>query len=137
MPAERPAAPASPPFAGYERLDAKQVVASLREHSQAELTAVESYERANQNRRPILDKLRYMRQPEPFPGYDELSPAEIVACLGEADLNAIKRVRSYERKFSKRREVLDEAVRVHSHRRKNEPAATMAAYAPTMYQAAG
>jgi hypothetical protein len=134
MTAEPPAASASPPFAGYERLKTKEVVGSLWEHSQTELAAVESYERANQNRQPVLDKLRFMRQPEPLPGYDALSPVEIVALLGEAELDTIKRVRSYERKFGKRREVMDEVVRAHSHRRAMEPAAAATPYAPTTYR---
>ena len=137
MTAEPSAASASsPPFEGYERLKTKQVVASLWEHSQAELAAIESYERANQNREPILDKLRFMRQSEPLPDYDALSPAEIVALLGEADLETIKRVRSYERKFAKRREVMDEVGRTHSRRRGIEPAAKARTYAPTQYGSA-
>lgn len=128
---------ASPPFAGYERLNTKQVVGSLSLHSQTELAAVESYERANQNRLPILDKLRFMRQPEPVPGYDDLSPTEIVALLGEADLKTIKKVRGYERKFGNRPDVLDEAGRVHRLRRATEPAAAATPYAPTQYRSAG
>jgi hypothetical protein len=136
MTAEPSAAPASPPFEGYERLKTKQVVASLWEHSQTELAEIESYERANQNRAPILDKLRFMRQPEPLPGYDALSPNEILALLGEADLATIKRVRSYERKFAKRREIMDEVGRTHSRRRGIEPAAKTRSYAPTQYGSA-
>lgn len=128
----------SPPFAGYERLHAKEVAASLSEHSQTELAVVESYERANQNRQPVLDKLRFMRQPEPLPGYDDLSPAEIVALLGEADLSTIKRIRGYERKFGNRREVMDEVVRAHGRRRAKEPTATTPVpYVPTTYRSAG
>jgi hypothetical protein len=77
-----------------------------------------------------------MRQPEPLPGYDALSPAEIVALLGEADLATIKRVRSYERKFGKRREIMDEVGRTHSRRRGIEPAAAPRSYAPTQYGSA-
>ena len=134
MTADTSAPSASPPFADYERLSTKQVVTRLWEHSQTELTAVESYERANQNRQAILDKLKYMRQPEPLAGYDELSPDEIVALLGKADLDTIKRVRSYERKFAKRREVLDEVVRMHSSRRAMQPATTAPGYVPTSYR---
>lgn len=137
MTTEPPTDSASPPFADYDRLRTKQVVTCLWEHSQSELAAVETYERANQNRQAILDKLRYMRQPEPLPGYDELSSAEIVTRLGTADLPTIKRVRAYERKFRKRRDILDEAVRVHRLGRATEPAAAAAPYAPTQYRSAG
>ena len=133
MSADPSAASAPPPFAGYERLSTKQVVTSLWEHSQSELAAVETFERANQSREAVLDKLRYMRQPEPLPGYDELSSAEIVTRLGEADLPTIKRVRAYERKFGKRPDILDEAVRVQHLRRAAQPAAAAAPYVPTQY----
>lgn len=122
--------PASPPFAGYEGLKTRQVVASLSDHSQTELAAVEAFERSHENRRPILDKLRYMRQAEPMPGYDELSTAEIVSRLRKADMNTIKRVRGYERKFANRRDVLEEVVRVHHQRRELEPNAAAAPYVP-------
>lgn len=128
---------ASPPFAGYDRLDAKQVAGSMSDHSQAELAAIESYERANQNRQPVLDKLRFMRQPEPVAGYDALSPAEIRAFLGDADLDTVKKVRGYERKFGNRPDVLDEVDRVHARRRETEPAAEATPYAPTQYRSAG
>src|SRR5687768_12173981 len=50
-----------PPFAGYDRLDKRQVMDGFSDHSQIELEAAESYERANKGREPVLDKLRYMR----------------------------------------------------------------------------
>jgi hypothetical protein len=70
-----PAAEAGLPFAGYDRLDARQVIDGLHDRSQIELEAVESYERSHQDREPVLDKLRYMRGSEPLPGYDALSLA--------------------------------------------------------------
>ena len=65
----------------------------LRDHSQLELEAVESYERSHKGRERVLNKLRYMRGYEPFPGYDALSVEEILAALEEADLATIKKVR--------------------------------------------
>jgi hypothetical protein len=111
------------PFPGYDRLKDRQVVDGLCDHSQIELEAVESYERSHNNRVPVLDKLRYMRQREPLPGYDALSVEEILAALGEADLETIKRVRGYERKFANRPQVLDEVARLHRRGRAAEPAA--------------
>jgi hypothetical protein len=95
------------PFAGYDRLDDRQVIDELSDHSQIELEAVETFERSHQNRVPVLDKLRYMRGREPLPGYDALGVEEIVTALEEADLATINKVRGYERKFANRPDVLE------------------------------
>jgi hypothetical protein len=105
------------PFAGYDKLKAKEVVASLSNHSQVELAKVDSYERAHEDRRVVFDKLRWLRQEEPMPGYDALSIDEVAAALEAADVSTIKRVRGYERKFRARRGVLDEVTRLHQERR--------------------
>jgi hypothetical protein len=118
------------PFAGYDRLDERQVIKGLSGHSQIELAAVESYERSHQDRKTVLDKLRYLRGSEPLPGYDALSTEEIVAALKDADLATIKRVRGYERKFANRRNVLEEVVRVHHARQAAEPASPAPGYQP-------
>jgi len=118
------------PFAGYNRLDDRQVIKGLCDHSQVELEAVEGYERSHKDRKPVLDKLRYMRGREPLPGYDALSVEEIVAALEEADLATIKKVRGYERKFANRSQVLEEVVRVHHRRQATEPASAAPTYQP-------
>ncbi len=105
------------PVAGYDKLKAKDLIASLSSHSQVELAEIDSYERAHQGREAVFNKLRWMRQDEPLPGYDAFSAEEAVAALDKADLAAIKRVRGYERKFRARREVLDEVDRLHRERR--------------------
>jgi hypothetical protein len=105
------------PVTGYEGLKTRKVIASLSSHSQVELAKIEDYERAHQNREEVFDKLRYLRQDEPLPGYDALDTEEVLAALDEADVSAIKRVRGYERKFAARREVLDEVARLHRERR--------------------
>jgi hypothetical protein len=118
------------PFAGYDRLNARQVIDELSGHSQIELEAVESYERSHQNREPVLDKLRWMRGREPLPGYDALGVEEIVAAVGGADLATIRRVRAYERKFANRPAVLDEVVRVHHLSLAARPASPKPSYQP-------
>ena len=118
------------PFAGYDRLYARRVNEGLSDHSQVELGAVESYERSHKGREAVLNKLRYLRGSEPFPGYDAMSVEEILAALPEADLATIKKVRGYERKFANRSQVLEEVVRVHGQRRKAEPAIAAPAYQP-------
>jgi hypothetical protein len=119
------------PFAGYDRLRYRQLLDELSDHSQIELEAVESYERSHKDREVVLNKLRYMRGSEPFPGYDAQSAEEIVAALEEADLATIKKVRSYERKFANRRRVNDAVARVHHERRVAAPAVAAPAYQPT------
>lgn len=101
------------PVAGYDDLNAKEVVSSLSKRSQVELTEIESHERSHEDRTAVFNKLRYLRQKEPFKGYDALSTDEVVAALKKADLAAIKRVRGYERKFGARREVLEAVTRAH------------------------
>ena len=105
------------PVSGYDRLKTKEVIASLSSRSQVELAEIESYEHAHQDRVSVFDKLRWLRQDEPLPGYDALSSDELVAALDKADIATIKRVRGYERKFRARREVLEEVDRLHRERR--------------------
>jgi hypothetical protein len=105
------------PVTGYDKLKTKDVVASLSSRSQVELAKIESYERHHEARAPVMDKLRFMRQDEPLPGYDALSIDQVVATLDSANLATLKQVRSYERKFGARKDVLDEVARLHAERR--------------------
>jgi hypothetical protein len=108
---------ATEPIDGYDRMKLKDVVASLSERSQVELARVEKYEKANEGRKEVFDKLRWLQQDEPLPGYDALSPEGILAALGKAGPEELKRVRSYERKFGARREILEEIDRLYRARR--------------------
>jgi hypothetical protein len=105
------------PVPGYVRLREREVVRELSQHSQAELQAIEEYERAHKNRGPVLAKLRYLRGNEPLHDYDAISVEEILDALEDADTDTIKQVRGYERKFANRRDVLDAVDRVHRARR--------------------
>lgn len=105
------------PVSGYDSLKTKEVVASLSSRSQVELAAIQSYEHTHENRVSVFDKLRWLRQDEPLPGYDALNSEELLAALEKTDLAGIKRVRSYERKFRARREVLEEVDRLHREQR--------------------
>jgi hypothetical protein len=100
------------PVPDYDRLDGKEVTARLRELSQVELAAVETYERSHQARVAVLNKLRYMRTSEPLTAYDTLASEQVSEALGDADTETVKAVRDYERKFKGRRRVLKEADRV-------------------------
>ncbi len=121
MSAKADSAGAQQPVAGYDRLDARQLVASLSDRSQVELAEIDGYERSHQGRDVVLDKLRWLRGKEPLSGYDALGVDEILTTLQKADLKTIKRVRGYERKFGARREVLDEVVRLNHKRRAEQP----------------
>jgi hypothetical protein len=100
------------PIPGYDRLKSDEVVNHLRDLSQVELKAVEDYERAHEDRAPVLNKLRYMRSAEPVEGYDKLSADEVANELDGADAQRVKAIRDYERKFQKRSTVLSETARV-------------------------
>jgi hypothetical protein len=125
-----PPADAPIPFDGYDDLDDREVVEGLSDHSQTELEAAESYEQGHEDRKPVLDKLGYMRGREPLPGYDALDVEEIKAALKEADLATIKKVRGYERKFANRPGVLEEVARVHRERREAQPEGDAPGYEP-------
>jgi len=100
------------PIPGYDQLKDKQISDQLSQLTQVELAAVETYERAHASRPAVLEKLRYMRGSEPLPGYDSLTTDQIAEALAGADAKTVRAVRDYERKFGRRRAVLDEAVRV-------------------------
>ena len=69
------------PVPGYGRLKERDVVRELSQHSQAELAAIEEYERAHKNRGPVLAKLRYLRGREPLRDYDAISAEELSAMV--------------------------------------------------------
>jgi hypothetical protein len=119
-----------PPFAKYDGLKERQVIEGLSDHTQVELEAAERYERSHQDRKPVLAKLRYLRGREPLQGYDALSIEEIRAALKDADLDTVKKVRTYERKFAGRPDVLEEVVRVHHQRRTDQPKSVAPGYQP-------
>lgn len=100
------------PIPGYDQLKDKQISDQLSDLSQVELATVEAYERAHASRPAVLEKLRYMRGTEPLPGYDELTPEQVAAALAGANAKTVRAVRDYERKFQRRRAILDEATRV-------------------------
>jgi hypothetical protein len=101
----------APPIAGYDKLGERDLIRELRQHSQADLDRIDGYERAHRAREPVLDKLRYLRGPQPLSGYDDMDVAAVLAELPEAGLPTLNAVRSYETKFRHRPEVLDGVAR--------------------------
>ncbi len=120
------------PFPGYDGVDERELIDQLHKHSQAELEAVEAYERSHESRIRVLNKLHYLRQSEPLPGYDALSVEEISAALADADLATIKNIRAYERKFHNRPAVQDEVERAR-RRHEGDPPAGTPGYHATSY----
>ena len=98
-------------IAGYDKLTADEIVAKLTDLSQVDLAKVDSYERKHENRTTILAKITSLRGDEPWPGYDELSVAEIEPVLAGGDDERAKEVRSYERAHKNRAGVLQAAER--------------------------
>jgi hypothetical protein len=69
------------PVAGYDRLKAKDVVASLSTRSRRELAAIASYERAHRNRKAVFSSLRRLRHDELLRGPEALSTEQVEAAL--------------------------------------------------------
>ena len=98
------------PIPRYRSLSIEEIVGKLSELSESDLGKVDSYERNNKNRQAILSRVRVLRGEEPWPGYDELSVAEIEAVLNEGDYQRAQDVLVYERAHENRPEVIQSAI---------------------------
>jgi ferritin-like metal-binding protein YciE len=94
------------PITGYDDLTAQETNAKLPSLSQIDLSKIDAYERREQNRTTILDKIGVLRGDEPWPGYDEQNVSEITTGLREADPDLVERVREYEAAHKNRASVL-------------------------------
>jgi hypothetical protein len=113
-----------PALARFERLNERQAIGQLAKNNQLDLTAIEEFERSHADRPAVLNKLRFLRQPEPMEGYDALQPSEMSQALSGADLTTLRAVREYERKLRRRPIVLEEiegALHATGKRRVAEP----------------
>jgi ferritin-like metal-binding protein YciE len=99
------------PIARYDKLTAEEITKRLSELSQIDLAKVDAYERRGQNRSTILGRISTLRTSEPWPGYDELTAAEVQAVLAEGDDDRANQVREYERAHKNRAGVLQAAER--------------------------
>jgi ferritin-like metal-binding protein YciE len=95
----------------YDSLTAEEILSKLSELSQIDLAKIDSYERKNDNRTTVLSRITALRGQEPWPGYDELTVAEIDAVLGEGDEQRAKDVVAYERTHKNRAGVIRSAQR--------------------------
>jgi ferritin-like metal-binding protein YciE len=98
-------------IARYDSLTADEITSRLASLSQVDLAKVQAYERKNENRTTILERISSLQGDEPWAGYDELTVSEIVAVIGEGDEERIKKARSYERAHKNRAGVLEATER--------------------------
>ena len=71
-------------IARYDALTAEEIIGRLPSLSQIDLAKIDSYERRHESRTTILSRITSLRGNEPWPGYDELTGAEVQAFLSEA-----------------------------------------------------
>ena len=95
----------------YDSLSADEVQDKLNALSQIDLAKVNAYERKNQNRSTVTDRIDSLQGDEPWPGYDELSVDEVRAVLSEGDDRRVNDVRAYERKHKDRAGVIQATER--------------------------
>jgi hypothetical protein len=105
------AATAEAPISGYDDLTADELVAKLPEQSQATLALVAAYEKANDNRSTVLERVTALSGPEPAPGYDELNADEAQKLVTGGDAALAATVRDYERRHKNRASVVEAAAR--------------------------
>jgi ferritin-like metal-binding protein YciE len=102
-------------IARYDTLAADEIIGRLSGLSQIDLAKIDSYERKHQNRTTVLSRVTSLRGDEPWPGYDELTAAEVQAVLAEGDDERVEQVRSYERTHKNRAGVIKAAEREYSN----------------------
>jgi ferritin-like metal-binding protein YciE len=98
-------------IARYDTLTADEIIARLSDLSQIDLTKIAAYERKHQDRSTVLGRIETLTGNEPWPGYDELTAAEVRAVLAEGDDERAREVRAYERSHKNRAGVLQVAER--------------------------
>jgi ferritin-like metal-binding protein YciE len=99
------------PLPRYDELTVEEIIPRLPELSQIDLSKVDSYERRNQNRSTVTERISALRGNEPWPGYDEQNVADIQSALHSADDDRAQQVRAYERAHKNRSSVLQAAER--------------------------
>ncbi|MFI6037924.1 hypothetical protein ACIBBD_27880 [Streptomyces sp. NPDC051315] len=91
-----------PPILGYEHFRVADIVQRLPTLSQAQLSALDGYERAHAGRPDILNAIEQLRGSEPWPGYDAMIPDRITARLQTATAAEARQVLDYERSHRRR-----------------------------------
>ena len=102
-------------IARYDSLTADEITSRLPGLSQIDLAKVDAYERREQNRTTVLNRIGTLRGDEPWAGYDELTVAEIRTALSAGDDDRAEQVERYERAHKNRAGVLSATEREHSN----------------------
>jgi ferritin-like metal-binding protein YciE len=103
-------------IARYDSLTADEITSRLPSLSQIDLAKIDSYERRGQNRTTVLGRITTLRGDEPWPGYDELTAADVQSLLAErADDDVDRKVRAYEQAHKNRAGVLNATEREHAN----------------------
>jgi hypothetical protein len=103
------AAPEELPIAEYQNLTVAQIIERLPALTQAQLATVHGFETAHANRSGVLNKIRALREDEPWPGYDTMTVEEIRDRLADAKPDVARAAREYERRHRNRADLLGAA----------------------------
>jgi hypothetical protein len=95
----------------YDELDAKQIIDRLPQLAQADLAIIDAYERSHAARSPILSEIGELLGPVPWPGYEDMSAAQIRTRLRDGEPDLARRTLAYERRHLARATVI--AARAH------------------------
>ncbi len=99
------------PIARYDALTAEEIGRRLGELSQVDLVVVQSYERRNQGRTTVMERIDSLRGAEPWSGYDQQTADEVITALSDADDKRLAAARSYERAHKGRKTVIETTER--------------------------
>lgn len=102
-------------IARYDSLTADEITSRLPALSQLELAVIDAYERREQNRTTVLNRIDTLRGDEPWAGYDELTAAEVRSALSAGDEDRAAQVRTYEHAHKNRAGVIAAAERQHAN----------------------
>ncbi|MEV5317424.1 hypothetical protein AB0K92_07075 [Streptomyces sp. NPDC052687] len=91
-----------PPILRYEHFSVAEIIQRLPGLSQAQLSALDGYERAHAGRPEILKAIERLRGSEPWPGYDAMISDQITARLQTATPAEARQVLDYERRHRRR-----------------------------------
>lgn len=94
-------------IAHYDDLTAEEIIGQLSSLSQVDLAKIDAYERKNDNRVTVLNRISSLRGDEPWPGYDELTVADIRKALTAGDDDLAGKAAAYERRHKDRTGVID------------------------------
>lgn len=95
------------PIEGYDDLTAQKIVAKLGGLTQDQLTLVQAYEEANQNRTTVLQAIEPRLVDLPVSGYDDMTAEEITKELDLLSKDELRTIRDYESRTQARKTILE------------------------------